>query len=258
MNSIRNILLSILLIQLLVFLYVKLIHEDTSKSNHTISKQVTLDNLVSKSLTEVLYKRKELPQSSEYTEWNEKKIANLNKKIEEFNKKMKKIVTEHIPVEKDIFLTKGFIKKIAVKDATKIIKPIPKISIRNKVATYAKAKLGKKYAWGATGPLSFDCSGFTREVYKSTTGIKIPRVSRDQAKVGTYIKYEELKRGDMVFFDTEKKYSGKVNHVGIYLNNGSFIHASSAKKKVVITNFKKKPFYKKRFLWGRRVINKQS
>ena len=58
----------------------------------------------------------------------------------------------------------------------------------------------------------------------------------------------------MVFFDTEKKYSGIVNHVGIYLSNGDFIHASSARKKVIITNFRKKPFYKKRFLWGRRVL----
>ena len=59
----------------------------------------------------------------------------------------------------------------------------------------------------------------------------------------------------MVFFDTEKKVTGVVNHVGIYLEDGKFIHASSRKKKVVITDFNKKPFYKNRFLWGRRVIN---
>ena len=130
------------------------------------------------------------------------------------------------------------------------------ISVTQKVEKYAKKQLGQKYVWGATGPNRFDCSGFTRYVFRSTAGIKIPRVSRDQAKVGKYIKsIKDLRRGDMVFFDTEKKFKGKVNHVGIYLSNGNFIHASSARKKVIITNFNKKPFYKRRFLWGRRVIN---
>ena len=58
----------------------------------------------------------------------------------------------------------------------------------------------------------------------------------------------------MVFFDTTKKRLGKVNHVGIYLSKGNFIHASSGGKKVMITNFNKKRFYKNRFLWGRRII----
>ena len=58
----------------------------------------------------------------------------------------------------------------------------------------------------------------------------------------------------MVFFDTKKKRSGQVSHVGIYLGNNNFIHASSAAKKIVIYNFNEKSFYKKRFLWGRRVI----
>ena len=118
----------------------------------------------------------------------------------------------------------------------------------------AKKFLGVPYVWGATGPSKFDCSGFTQWVYRDV-GIKIPRVSRDQAKVGEYIRYADLQRGDMVFFDTKKHRKGKVTHVGIYLGNGDFIHASSSGKKVVIYNFNKKSFYKKRFLWGRRVTN---
>ena len=121
----------------------------------------------------------------------------------------------------------------------------------------AKKLLGLKYVWGATGPKNFDCSGFTQQVYK-TAGINIPRVSREQAKVGKLISYEELKKGDMVFFDTNRKQTGKVNHVGIYLEDNQFIHASSGNKRVVITNFEKKIFYKKRFLWGRRLIQKNS
>ncbi len=135
-------------------------------------------------------------------------------------------------------------------------------SIDNKVEPYsidniernAKSFLGTPYVWGATGPDRFDCSGFTQWVFRDA-GINIPRVSREQAKVGKYIRYEELQRGDMVFFDTKKRRTGKVCHVGIYLGDGDFIHASSSGKKVVIFNFNDKSFYKKRFLWGRRVIN---
>jgi cell wall-associated NlpC family hydrolase len=126
--------------------------------------------------------------------------------------------------------------------------------IKNKIERDAKKFLGIKYVWGATGPRKFDCSGFTQWVYRDA-GIKIPRVSRDQAKVGNYVTYANLKKGDMVFFDTKKKRTGKVCHVGIYLGHNNFIHASSGAKKVVIYNFNKKPYYKKRFLWGRRVIN---
>jgi len=118
----------------------------------------------------------------------------------------------------------------------------------------AKSFLGTPYVWGATGPSKFDCSGFTQWVYRDA-GINIPRVSRDQARVGQYVSFNQLQKGDMMFFDTHKRRTGKVTHVGIYLGNGNFIHASSAGKKVVIYNFNQKTFYKKRFLWGRRVIN---
>ncbi len=121
------------------------------------------------------------------------------------------------------------------------------------IEVYAKKFLNAPYVWGAIGPDKFDCSGFTKKIY-SKSGITIPRHSSHQAKVGKYVKYEDLERGDMVFFDTNHKLTGKVNHVGIYLEDGKFIHASSGNKKVVITNFNEKKFYKNRFLWGRRVI----
>jgi len=271
MKFIRNILIAILLIELLTYLYVNVIHKNMVKKTdkETISKPLLSSNIVATPT-------KNLPISTEYTEWSDEKIAILNKKIERFNQQLttkrealrqspkstsKKVVTPPKKIIKiaqktpQTKITSPKIKKIVKKSKSK---HKHRISIREKIARYAKTKLGKRYVWGAVGPRSFDCSGFTRAVYKSVTGIKIPRVSRDQAKVGKYVKYRGLKCGDMVFFDTEKKFSGKVNHVGIYLSNGNFIHASSARKKVIITNFNKKPFYKKRFLWGRRVVNKQS
>jgi len=70
------------------------------------------------------------------------------------------------------------------------------------------------------------------------------------------VPYENLQKGDMVFFDTHAKYTGAVTHVGIYLDNGNFIHASSTGKGVVIYNFDdtRDGFYKERFLQGRRVL----
>lgn len=132
--------------------------------------------------------------------------------------------------------------------------PQKNLTTINTIESNAKSFLGVPYVWGATGPHKFDCSGFTQWVYRDV-GINIPRVSKDQARVGEFVRYEHLQRGDMVFFDTKKKRTGRVSHVGIYLGNNNFIHASSAGKSVVIYNFNEKEFYKKRFLWGRRVIN---
>lgn len=128
------------------------------------------------------------------------------------------------------------------------------ISKGEEIILTAQTFMGTKYVWAANGPDCFDCSGFTRYVYKEH-GMTIPRYSGNQAKVGITVGYDELKIGDLVFFDTEKKYRGKVNHVGIYIGDGKFIHASSAKKQVVITSFREKKFYKNRFLWGQRVVN---
>ncbi len=121
-----------------------------------------------------------------------------------------------------------------------------------KLIALAKQKLGKRYVWGATGQRNtFDCSGLTSYVCKKN-GIKIPRRAIEQSKYGKYISRSNLKPGDLIFFDTSKRHRGYVNHVGIYLGNNKFIHASSAKKKVVVTSLKK-PFYSKRYKGARRV-----
>jgi len=115
----------------------------------------------------------------------------------------------------------------------------------------ARTKLGKRYIWGASGRKNtYDCSSFTKFVYRMN-GINIPRTSINQSKYGKYVKRSQLKKGDLIFFDTSKKRKGYVNHVGIYLGNNMFIHASSAKKKVIITSLNKK-FYSQRYKGARR------
>jgi len=118
----------------------------------------------------------------------------------------------------------------------------------------AKNFLGTKYVWAANGPSAFDCSGFTKYVFKQN-GINLPRYSGHQANIGEKIGFDELQKGDLVFFDTEKKFRHKVNHVGIFIGDNKFIHASSAKKRVIITSFAKKKFYRNKFLYARRVID---
>ena len=120
-----------------------------------------------------------------------------------------------------------------------------------KITRLAKKKLGKRYVWGAEGNNVFDCSGLTQYVCKKN-GIKLPRRAIQQSKVGKRVSRKDLKTGDLVFFDTSRRRKGYVNHVGIYIGNNKFIHASSAKKKVVITSLSKN-FYSQRFKGARRV-----
>ncbi len=232
MNLIRNTLLSVLLVQLLAFSYIKFFYRKEVSNLTYLAKIDAIPIKMIKNPTKKNHITNNKPTVRKDIKVAQKKVSPPN---------IKKII------------------KIVKKQALIKKKPLKKISNTNtKVEKYAKKFLGYKYVWGATGPKTFDCSGFTQKVYKQCTGIVIPRVSRNQAKVGKYIKYSELKKGDMVFFDTTKERLGKVNHVGIYLSNGNFIHASSGGKRVMITNFNKKRFYKNRFLWGRRIIQEHT
>ena len=118
------------------------------------------------------------------------------------------------------------------------------------VLNLAYSKIGCPYVWGAEGPNSFDCSGFTYYVIKKTTGKTIPRSSTSQGKYGKYVSRKNLRKGDLVFFATTGK--GRVSHAGIYLGNNQFIHASSSKGKVVISSMASGHYYKT-FVNGRRV-----
>ena len=120
-----------------------------------------------------------------------------------------------------------------------------------RIISVAKEKLGKRYVWGASGNKNtYDCSSFVKYVYRKN-GIDLPRTSIMQSKVGKFVKRDELRKGDLIFFDTSKRRRGYVNHVGIYIGNNKFIHASSAKKKVVITSLDK-TFYSNRYKGARR------
>ena len=118
----------------------------------------------------------------------------------------------------------------------------------NGIINLAMAQMGKRYKWAATGPDRFDCSGLTTFVYNKN-GISLPRTSMAQSKVGDRVTYHNLKKGDLIFFSSTK--SSRISHTGIYLGNNLFIHASSAKSKVVQSRLDS-GYYKENFQWGRR------
>lgn len=113
--------------------------------------------------------------------------------------------------------------------------------------------LGHRYVWGAVGPNTFDCSGFTSYLYKKE-GITLPRTAYAQFNSGKRVDKNDLQKGDLVFFDTSKNMTGKVNHVGMYIGNNQFIHASSAKHQVVIASLAG-GFYNNRFMGARRYLS---
>ncbi|MET3193234.1 C40 family peptidase [Bacillus sp. OAE603] len=97
----------------------------------------------------------------------------------------------------------------------------------NDIVNEAKQHIGVDYVYGGTTPNGFDCSGFTRYVYKEAVGISLPRSSSDQYEVGKSVSKDDLEPGDLVFFSNT--YKSGISHAGIYVGNNKFISASSSK-----------------------------
>lgn len=95
----------------------------------------------------------------------------------------------------------------------------PSKAPRSSVVSIALSKLGAPYSWGAAGPGSFDCSGFTMWCY-AQVGVSLPHSSRAQIGAGQRVSRSNLAPGDLVFFGT-----GTIHHVGIYVGNNSYVHA---------------------------------
>lgn len=111
---------------------------------------------------------------------------------------------------------------------------------------------GVRYRTGGNTKTGVDCSGFTVAVYSSVFGIMLPRVSRDQYRISRKISTTELQQGDLVFFNTNGR---GVSHVGVYLGNNKFIHASVSKGVMVNDLFE--PYYLKRYVGAGRIDEKQ-
>ena len=111
------------------------------------------------------------------------------------------------------------------------------------VCSYAKQFLGCNYVYGGTSPSGFDCSGFTQYVYRNF-GVDLNRTAEAQASNGTYVPKSELQAGDLLIF---------THHAGIYLGDGTFIHAANSGTGVVITDLDES-YYVRNYITARRVL----
>ena len=98
-------------------------------------------------------------------------------------------------------------------------------TVKNKLYAQYKNWKGVKYRMGGLSKNGVDCSGFVYTTFRSKLGINIPRSTELQASTGKQIELSKLRPGDLVFFKTKTK----VRHVGIYLENNNFLHASTSK-----------------------------
>ena len=114
----------------------------------------------------------------------------------------------------------------------------------------AMGLLGVPYRRGGSNEKTgFDCSGFVRHLYEKSVGQILPRRAVDQARATEVIERDELKPGDLVFFNTMRR---TFSHVGIYVGDGKFIHAPRAGKAVNIDDMRS-AYWQKRFNGARRV-----
>ncbi len=111
------------------------------------------------------------------------------------------------------------------------------------------AWLGTPYELGGETRSGIDCSAFSREIFKSSAGMNLPRTTEQQVKLGTSVSQENMKFGDLIFFNTTGQ---NPSHVGIYIGDDMFAHASVSFGVTLSSLYSS--YYKKRYTEARRVI----
>jgi lipoprotein Spr len=112
----------------------------------------------------------------------------------------------------------------------------------NRLLEHVDEWYGTRYRYGGTTKSGIDCSAFVQAVYLSAFALSLPRTARDQYRNSRIISATEMKTGDLVFFNT----TGGISHVGIYLQNNKFIHASTSQGVTISDMFD--PYYLRRFV----------
>ena len=122
---------------------------------------------------------------------------------------------------------------------------------RDVIISIAKRFLGAPYKFGGNSLIrGLDCSAFVNKVF-SFFNVDLPRTAREMYKIGRNVTKGELSAGDLVFFRT---YASYPSHVGIYIGDSEFIHASSAAKRVRIDNMNQS-YYRKRYIGAKRIVS---
>jgi murein DD-endopeptidase len=120
--------------------------------------------------------------------------------------------------------------------------------VADTAAAHAARMVGKPYRFGGASPAGFDCSGLVLFSYRQA-GVALPHNTEAQRRASQPVRLSSLRRGDLLFFDQEGK---KSSHVGIYLGDGSFVHAPSSGK-VVRSDRLDSPYWKKHLSEARRL-----
>ena len=120
------------------------------------------------------------------------------------------------------------------------------------LSAVALGLVGVDYRYGGESPeTGLDCSGLVRYVFQQVTGITLPRSAKEMSRVGDKVALDDLKPGDLVFFNTRRF---AFSHVGIYLGDNQFIHAPSRGREVEVATFDKS-FWQKHFNGARRLVH---
>lgn len=127
-----------------------------------------------------------------------------------------------------------------------------KSSKGQEIADYALQFVGYPYVYGGSSPSGFDCSGFTSYVYRQF-GYSLNRSAASQLNNGTPVSMSELQPGDLVLFKKSGTGSKAASHVGIYIGNNQFVHASTSTVGVIVSSLSE-AYYTTGFVGGRRIV----
>ncbi|CAJ1227076.1 C40 family peptidase [Lactiplantibacillus xiangfangensis] len=125
-------------------------------------------------------------------------------------------VKKYYYVTKSDKKVKGWVRTYTVKKSKKSFTNLYKV---------AKSKLGHRYVYGAVGPTTFDCSGYTRYCFNKAAKKSLPRVAQSQYSAYKKVSSRTAKKGDLVFFGSS---TGSISHVGIYVGGGKMIDAQNS------------------------------
>lgn len=223
-------------------------HKVSEKRQHKTSQLAASKSSAKKnSSRKTSSKKKKIKQSSKKK--SSKKLV-LTKKPAAYNPDTAPALeddVDDIPVEKEVMKVSDLVQKYVTPNQTSMSSET--INRKEKVIMSIIHYMDTPYRYGGNTENGIDCSAFTRSVYNNTFSMELPRSAREQYQIGETIDRSGLKFGDLVFFNTRRRV--RPGHVGIYIGDNLFAHASS--RQGVMVSSLDSEYYAKRFMGGRRV-----
>ena len=172
---------------------------------------------------------------------NDKDITIVEDPADTSSNEFDEVPVDEIPIDKSKF----------VANLSKFKNFNVALTSREKILFEVIKYLDTPYKYGGNTGNGIDCSAFTKQVYENSVSVELPRTAREQYATGEKIDRDELKFGDLVFFNTRK--TNNPGHVGIYLGDNQFVHASRTLG-VTVSSMDSK-YYKTRFAGARRMLD---